>query len=147
VCCLHCIDYLPRLLLTWLLPKYFTTATCITIFKVSQRYEFHLIFTRNNNAVAVHYNELFESIETLWLLGSLSSSCSSLLAETGKIFESVVIQGWRRISSSFNRSFGLILRQAFTRSWHSMVTSLRKFTWALQMCSSCSKGMSPQTMS
>ncbi len=58
-----------------------------------------------------------------------------------------VIQGCWRISSIEIRSAGLSLRHFLTRSWHSWVSLVRNLRSALQICSSCSKGMSPQTMS
>ena len=59
----------------------------------------------------------------------------------------MVIQGWRRSSSMRMRSPGLIRRHRLMRSWHSKVRRVRNLISAEQICSSCSKGMSPHTMS
>lgn len=55
--------------------------------------------------------------------------------------------GWRSISSILNRSPGGIRRQDSIRFWHSGLRSRLYPSLALQICSSFSKGMSPQTMS
>ena len=57
------------------------------------------------------------------------------------------IQGCWRISSMEILSAGRSLKHRRTRSWHSWVSLVRNLRSALQICSSCSKGMSPQTMS
>ena len=61
----------------------------------------------------------------------------------------LLIHGWFRISSSSILADGSILRHRPIRSWHSGETSEGglKASLALQICSSVSKGMSPQTMS
>ena len=56
-------------------------------------------------------------------------------------------QGWLSMAFRLGLSWGLILRQALIRSSQSEVMLLVKLSWALQMASSASKGMSPQTMS
>ena len=70
-----------------------------------------------------------------------------LRAAVGSDSRFIVIQGWRRSSSMRMRSPGLILRHRLIRSWHSRVSRVRNLISAEQICSSCSKGMSPQTMS
>ena len=65
-------------------------------------------------------------------------------AKTGRL---EVIQGWQRMSSSRMRSGAWNCRQQWMRSWHSRLRRLRNLIWAERICSSCSKGMSPQTMS
>ena len=72
-----------------------------------------------------------------WLAAALEGSDS----------RGMVIQGWRRSSSMRMRSPGLIRRHRLMRSWHSKVRRVRNLISAEQICSSCSKGMSPHTMS
>ena len=55
--------------------------------------------------------------------------------------------GWRRMSSRLRRASGGTWRQPRMRSWHSWERRTRKRSSARQICSSVSKGMSPQTMS
>ena len=57
------------------------------------------------------------------------------------------IQGCERISSRGILAAGWTCRHCLTRSRHSAETRDLKWTSAEQICSSCSKGMSPQTMS
>lgn len=69
-------------------------------------------------------------------------------AETAAKFSRLAdIQGCWRISSMEILSVGLSRKHRRTRSWHSWVSLVRNLRSALQICSSCSKGMSPQTMS
>jgi hypothetical protein len=56
-------------------------------------------------------------------------------------------QGCLRMSSSFGLLSGGTWRHCLMRSWHSWDNRTRKRVSALQICSSRSKGMSPQTMS
>ena len=63
------------------------------------------------------------------------------------LLEVEVIQRWLRIFSSGMRALGLIFRQALIRSRQSALTLVLKVMFALQICSSVSKGMSPHTMS
>ena len=70
-----------------------------------------------------------------------------LAALEGSDSRGMVIQGWRRSSSMRMRSPGLIRRHRLMRSWHSKVRRVRNLISAEQICSSCSKGMSPHTMS
>ena len=79
--------------------------------------------------------------EVAWLVRGLRA------AFVGRDSRGMVIQGWRRSSSMRMRSPGLIRRHRFIRSWHSRVRRVRNLISAEQICSSCSKGMSPQTMS
>lgn len=65
-------------------------------------------------------------------------------AKTGRL---EVIHGWARMSSRRRRSAAWNWRQRWIRSWHSRVRRLRNLIWAERICSSCSKGMSPHTMS
>jgi hypothetical protein len=58
-----------------------------------------------------------------------------------------LIQGWTRSSCRVSLSFGLTLKHFRIMSWHSWVSLVRNRNSALQMASSASKGMSPQTMS
>ena len=58
-----------------------------------------------------------------------------------------VSQGWWRRPGRSSRSWGRMRRHPRISSWHSVDTSRRKLTSALQICSSFSKGMSPWTMS
>jgi hypothetical protein len=58
-----------------------------------------------------------------------------------------VIQECWRISSMEILSAGRSRRHRRIRSWHSCVSLVLNLRSALQICSSCSNGMSPQTMS
>lgn len=81
-------------------------------------------------------------------VGCVAADCGrGLRAAVGSDSSGIVIQGWRRSSSMRMRSPGLILRHRLIRSWHSGVRRVRNLISAEQICSSCSKGMSPQTMS
>ena len=59
----------------------------------------------------------------------------------------ILSQGCRRISSSLSRWSGGTCRHCLIRSWHSTDSLTLKRVSARQICSSRSKGMSPQTMS
>ena len=72
--------------------------------------------------------------------------CGAAVA-AASVSSGIVIHGWQRISSMRMRSPGLIRRHLLIRSWHWWVSRVRNLISAEQICSSCSKGMSPQTMS
>ncbi len=61
--------------------------------------------------------------------------------------ERILSHGCARISSSFGLWSGGTCRHCLMRSWHSWERRTRKRVSARQICSSRSKGMSPQTMS
>ncbi len=83
-----------------------------------------------------------------WAPSTDGETWSATQAATGRPDSRwAVIQGWRRISSMDILSTGLSLRHRFTRSWHSWDRRVLNLISALQICSSCSNGMSPQTMS
>ena len=56
-------------------------------------------------------------------------------------------QGWLRMAARLGRSCGRIFKQPRIRSSHSADTRRVKVGLAVQMASSASNGMSPQTMS
>ena len=78
--------------------------------------------------------------------GCCGMGCGAAVA-AASVSSGIVIHGWQRISSMRMRSPGLIRRHRFIRSWHWWVSRVRNLISAEQICSSCSKGMSPQTMS
>ncbi|KAL3171020.1 hypothetical protein MRX96_013912 [Rhipicephalus microplus] len=70
-----------------------------------------------------------------------------MFSETVELRSSDSIHSCSRISSRLGRSAGASARQRRMRSSHMGDSFRRKWSSARRICSSCSKGMSPHTIS
>lgn len=94
-----------------------------------------------------HRLSLLELVLDMSVLMVLSRMSPSSVLEDIDTSPAKRIQGWSRICSRVGLSEGRNDRHHLISCWHSLDTLLLKYSLPWRISSSCSKGMSPQTMS